>query len=168
MNLNEKIFQHRKRLGLSQEELANKLGVTRQSVSKWELGDSQPDLDMIVKLAKLFEVSTDYLLQADAEVPQSQSHWLDRIPGMLGKLVRQFGWLCGVYLALVGAVFFIIGLISAASVNSIMGDFGSLGMSQTFDISVYSMPISILIIGIILFAGGIVLAVWLKRRSKSS
>ena len=166
MNLNEKIFQHRKKLGLSQEELANRLGVTRQSVSKWELGDSQPDLDMIVKLAKLFGVSTDYLLQADAEIPQNQTHWLDRIPGVIGKLIRQYGWLCGVYLALVGAAFFIVGLLSAASVNSIMGDFGSLGMMQTFDISIYSMPIVMLVIGIIITAGGIALATWLKRRSK--
>ena len=166
MKLSEKIYQHRKKLGLSQEELATKLGVTRQAVSKWELGDSLPDLDMVVKLAKLFGVSTDYLLQEDVEIPQTQSHWSDRIPGVIGKLIRQYGWLCGVYLALVGAVFFIIGLLCAASVNSIMGDFGFPGMSQTFDISVYSMPIAILIIGIILTSGGIALAVWLKRRSK--
>ena len=166
MKLSEKIYQHRKKLGLSQEELATKLGVTRQAISKWELGDSLPDLDMIVKLAQLFKVSTDYLLQNDTDIPQNQSHWLDRIPGVIGKLIRQFGWLVGVYLAFGGAIFFIVGLAFTASVNTVMGDFGPTGMPDTFDTSVYLISAPILIIGSILIAGGIALAVWLKRRYK--
>lgn len=163
MRLNEKIYQHRKNLGLSQEELATKLGVTRQAVSKWELGDSQPDLDMIVKLAQLFNVSTDYLLRDDTDTPQAQTHFLDRIPGVLGQLLRQFGWLAGVYLAFIGAVFFIMGLITFASFNSVMDDFGLHGATTTFN---PSLPVATLIIGSILTIGGIVLAVWLKRKNK--
>ena len=59
MTLNEKIFQCRKRSGLSQEELAERLGVSRQAVSKWELGTAQPELDKLRLLAKTFGVSTD-------------------------------------------------------------------------------------------------------------
>lgn len=62
MMLAEKIMTLRKRKGWSQEELAMELDVSRQSVSKWESGASVPDLDKIIKLARLFEVTTDYLL----------------------------------------------------------------------------------------------------------
>lgn len=74
MNLPEKILTQRKRNGLSQEALAQQLGVSRQSVSKWESGQSQPELDKIVLLSELFDVTTDYLLKdeiADSEKPIS-------------------------------------------------------------------------------------------------
>lgn len=67
MILAEKIVLLRKRKGWSQEELADKLDISRQSVSKWELGASIPDLDKIIKLSELFNVTTDYLLKGDAE-----------------------------------------------------------------------------------------------------
>ncbi len=66
MILAEKIIRLRKEQGWSQEELAMRLGVTRQSVSKWESMSSLPDLDRIVAMSKLFGVSTDYLLKDDA------------------------------------------------------------------------------------------------------
>lgn len=71
MILAEKIAQLRKQQGWSQEELANRLQVSRQAVSKWEGGASIPDLDKILKLSALFEVSTDYLLKEDIEVPDA-------------------------------------------------------------------------------------------------
>ena len=63
MILAEKIALLRRQNGWSQEELANQLNVSRQAVSKWEGGMSIPDLDKILKLSALFEVSTDYLLK---------------------------------------------------------------------------------------------------------
>lgn len=63
MDLSEKILKLRKANGYSQDELAGKLGVARQTVSKWEAGQALPELDKIVKLARTFEVTTDYLLQ---------------------------------------------------------------------------------------------------------
>ena len=62
--LSDKIMELRKRNGMSQEALAEKLDVSRQSVSKWETGESVPDLDRIIKLSEIFGVSTDYLLAA--------------------------------------------------------------------------------------------------------
>lgn len=61
----DKITQLRKKNGWSQEELAEKMEVTRQSVSKWESGQSVPDLEKILKLSELFGVSTDYLLKEE-------------------------------------------------------------------------------------------------------
>ena len=64
MTLGEKIYKLRKQHGLSQEQLASKLGVSRQTVSKWEMGTS-PDLDNVVKIADFFACSLDYLMRAD-------------------------------------------------------------------------------------------------------
>ena len=71
MILAEKIIKLRKEQGWSQEELAMRLGVSRQSVSKWESMASLPDLDKILKMSELFGVSTDYLLKDEA--PQEDS-----------------------------------------------------------------------------------------------
>lgn len=67
MILAEKIMNLRKKSGWSQEELADQLGISRQSVSKWESGASIPDLDKIIKMSGLFGVSTDYLLKDELE-----------------------------------------------------------------------------------------------------
>lgn len=67
MILADKIIDLRKKNGWSQEELASQLGVSRQSVSKWESGQSIPDLDRILKMSDIFGVSTDYLLKDDVE-----------------------------------------------------------------------------------------------------
>ncbi len=67
MILAEKIMILRKKCGWSQEELAEQLGISRQSVSKWESGASIPDLDKVIKLSALFGVSTDYLLKDELE-----------------------------------------------------------------------------------------------------
>ncbi|WP_394205026.1 helix-turn-helix domain-containing protein [Shewanella waksmanii] len=67
MILAEKITKLRKQLGWSQEELAEKMDVSRQSVSKWESTNSIPDLNKIIRLADIFEVSTDFLLKDNYE-----------------------------------------------------------------------------------------------------
>ena len=67
MILADKIIENRKKNGWSQEELADKLGVSRQSVSKWEGAQAVPDMKKIVMMAELFGVSTDYLLRDEIE-----------------------------------------------------------------------------------------------------
>lgn len=66
MILADKIIEERKKLNLSQEELAEKLSVSRQAVSKWESSQSTPDLQKIIAMSELFSVSTDYLLKDDS------------------------------------------------------------------------------------------------------
>jgi len=65
--LGKKIQQLRKENGMSQEELASKLTISRQAISKWELGESMPDTENVVQLSKLFGVSTDFLLYDEYE-----------------------------------------------------------------------------------------------------
>ena len=71
MTLAEKILHLRTQLGLSQLELAEKLGVSRQSVSKWETGQSVPDLEKLIKLADLFGISVDELVR-EGERPKPE------------------------------------------------------------------------------------------------
>ena len=69
MILAENIMEERKKNGWSQEELAEKLSVSRQAVSKWESAQSIPDLQRVIQLSEIFGVSTDYLLKDDAAEP---------------------------------------------------------------------------------------------------
>ena len=72
MKLNEKIIQLRKSKGMSQVDLADALNLSRQTISKWENGDSSPDINNLSALASLFGVSTDSLLN-DHESVQTGS-----------------------------------------------------------------------------------------------
>lgn len=72
MILADKIIEERKKNGWSQEELASKLGVSRQAVSKWESAGSIPDLKRILQMSELFGVTTDYLLKDEIEEPLNE------------------------------------------------------------------------------------------------
>lgn len=63
MKFNEKLIELRKAKGLSQEELGNELGVSRQTISKWELGQSYPDFQKLVLLSDFFNISLDKLIK---------------------------------------------------------------------------------------------------------
>ena len=67
MNIGETLYNLRKEMGLSQEEVADKLGVSRQTVSKWETGDSKPDIDKISPICELFEISYEKLLNGKSD-----------------------------------------------------------------------------------------------------
>ena len=67
------LIQLRKTNNLSQEQLAEKLGVTRQAVSKWESGQAMPDVDKLIQLANMFEITTDQLLNKLESQPASET-----------------------------------------------------------------------------------------------
>lgn len=82
----EKLLELRRREGLSQEQLADRLGVTRQSVSKWESGAAAPELSKLIALSDLFSVSVDYLVKDRLEEPQ---HPAPEAPPSTAKLEEQ-------------------------------------------------------------------------------
>ena len=86
MNLSDRIQELRKTKGMSQEELADRVGVSRQAVSKWESEQSTPELDKVVTLSEIFDVTTDYLLKGVEPVPAK-----DREDGRLGSRVLYIG-----------------------------------------------------------------------------
>ena len=73
MSIGIKIYQLRKERGISQEELAGQLTISRQAISRWELDESVPDTENVVQLSRIFGVSTDYLLideyEDDNDIP---------------------------------------------------------------------------------------------------
>ena len=70
MDFNNKLYELRTQKGLSQEELANRLNVSRQTVSKWEVGDSTPDMEKLVAMSDLFGISLDELVLNKAPVQE--------------------------------------------------------------------------------------------------
>lgn len=103
MNLANRIQTLRKARGISQEELADQLGVSRQAVSKWESEQSQPELDKLLQISDFFGVSCDYLLRGAAGqgMPEQAS------PPLQQQLLDAH------IFAIVGTVFNIIGLLTA-------------------------------------------------------
>lgn len=207
MKLSEKIYYCRKKAGKSQEALAEQLGVSRQAISKWETGEAEPEIKKLRLLAEAFGVTTDWLLSeeepkeapdSDPEPEQSAKSypdWVDSLPSKLGKLVRRYGWLLGVYIAVSGAAFVFIGGLArfisrkmmssfGDAANSMLGDFSGAFPDGTVFFDEYgnqivnsasdfaaNNPVSmigtaILILGIIVVIAGVILAVVLKNKSK--
>lgn len=155
MKLNEKIYWCRKKAGLSQEALAELIGVSRQSISKWETGEASPEISKLPLLAKAFDVSTDWLLseesipqeepapEAEPEVEPVQAaphaeetasawpSWVENLPGFIGTAVKKFGWLYGVRTAISGAIFaafgFLMRAVTGSFFNTVNDSFGDLG-----------------------------------------
>ena len=200
MKLNEKIIYSRKKAGLSQLDLADALGVSRQSVSKWETGESNPDITKLPALAKALDVSIDWLLSEDdpaeekvpapdaANIMQDKVYpdWVEHLPKSIVGLIKRYGWIYGVYIAIGGFVFTVFGIFARAlSHNFIFGGFQSSDpfsggfyeldpfMSQSFAginnqaWSGFSAITGFIItIGIIITLFGVVLAVSLKKWGK--
>lgn len=139
MKLNEKIAWYRREKRLSQEELAAQTGVSRQAVSKWELGEASPDIGKLLALAKAFGVTTDHLLNDDEEpersAPQEEPQDVpaspppppqpapgSSLPGFIGKMVRRWGWLAGIYIALQGLGVTLVGALARWGFGSMFAD----------------------------------------------
>lgn len=122
MTLGQRIVQYRKALGLSQEELADRVGVSRQAVSKWELDETQPDTDNIIRLAQVLGVSTDELLLG-AQPPQPEAppaaHAADQSwPRALGGFVKKHGYKAGYLLIAYGAGLLLTAVVMFAVIHS--------------------------------------------------
>ena len=203
MKLSEKICYCRKKSGKSQEALAEQLGVSRQAVSKWETGEAEPELKKLRLLAEVFGVSTDWLLSDDEPQEEAESDfrtgqsaksypdWIDSLPGTLGRLLRRYGWLLGVYIAVYGAAFTLIGglarflsrkmftLLNDID-SSMFGDFsdgtviydefgnqmGNAVADFASNNPVFIMGTVIMVIGIVAIIGGVILAIVLKKQSR--
>lgn len=161
MKLSDKIYHCRKKAGLSQEALAERIGVSRQAISKWETGEAAPEIAKLPLLAREFSVKADWLLDdsaepetdgteadeaqggaedyASADSPEAAyghpyaeegrvgadstgasayPEWIDRLPGFLGRMLKKYGWLFGVRIAISGAIFTAMGFVAQAMFSS--------------------------------------------------
>ena len=147
MKLSDKIWVCRKQAGFSQEALAEKIGVSRQAISKWETGEASPEIAKLPVLARTFGVTVDWLLDDEtgfeedaaeetshvqeepATVPnqpvQTYPDWVEHLPGWLLRMIKKYGWLYGIRMAISGALFTAIGIVvqamSGAMNNSFSG-----------------------------------------------
>lgn len=212
MKLSEKIYYLRKQAGWNQETLADRVGVSRQAVSKWETGEAEPELSKLRQLSSIFAVSTDWLLNDDLGVEEPEKEektekqetstiyvhhasedWVDKLPKFIGKMFRRFGWLFGVYMAVGGAGFTLIGGLAKYMSSKMFSGFDSMynsmgGMefltpgtnwyvdgelvtsgSTISSMQVYNpvgtMGTVIMVLGIVLMIAGTILAIWLRKKS---
>lgn len=130
MDLGENLYNLRKKKNLSQEEVAEKLNVTRQTISKWETGESKPDFDKIVPICELFDITSDELLtgeiseskeKKDSKISQAtvEDHYSNEI-----SKKRAFLLSSGIFLYFVSIVFII--LFEQMDVNEVVGVSGFL------------------------------------------
>ena len=111
MNFSEKLLTLRKAKGMTQEQLAEKLDVSRQSISKWESGQAVPELEKIVALSTIFDVTTDYLLKSsEIDDLSVKTEMLEKQQQqMLVREQRQHQmWACILYSIAVYLVFFAV------------------------------------------------------------
>ncbi len=110
MELGKKIYQLRKLSGMTQEQLAEKLNISRQTLSKWENGTSMPDVESVVRLSALFQTSLEeLLLEEDGHVEEKRTQiTLDDMMRINAHNRRMNLLLCG------GLVFLAIGIMIAA------------------------------------------------------
>lgn len=92
MKLNDKIFEYRKTNNWSQEELAEKLNVSRQTISKWETGKAVPELDKLIALANLFDISIDVLVKEEVDIDNQQNKidFVEKQNGLWNKILKFF------------------------------------------------------------------------------
>ena len=89
MEIGNKIMELRKKSGLSQEELAEKVGVARQTISKWELGETSPDIKQAKELSKIFKVSLDELTGNEiTDILVEKTTNTEKLAGLILKLIK--------------------------------------------------------------------------------
>lgn len=127
MNFNEKLQSLRKSNGITQEELAEKLEVTRQTISKWECGESTPDFRNLVKISGIFKVSIDFLLKDEAPEETSETRLTNAPRAYIIKRKFDHKSLLGACLFGAGVVSMLVFFIlSTVCPMTVMNDYGTL------------------------------------------
>ena len=177
MTLGEKLQLLRRSRGLSQEQLAAELDVSRQAISKWECGDSTPDLDKLRAICAYFGVTADYLIWEKAEdAPTDSASAASGAaePGSSEKreriraAVRRNGYWAGYIAAIIGGAMLLRTLIGLITVLSLMSAAdGEIPEELSF---FWKGPVRVMlpsIIGyLVLLAGGLAFAWWYRKKQK--
>lgn len=134
MTTGEKIAALRRKAGLSQEALAEELGISRQAVSRWETSESLPDAEKIIRLSRRFSVTTDYLLLDDMREPSPSPQAVPVSPSS-----RWLRWLRSLSLGLAasGTLLTLFGILSATlwavQTDQWYTDYGRIGTALFFN-----------------------------------
>lgn len=110
MNIADRIQNLRKSRGISQEELADKIGVSRQAVSKWESEQSTPDIEKVILLSNYFGTTTDYLLKGIEPVDESEKQWSALLFAVAGTILNAIGLVSSVFIWLERQMVYAVGI----------------------------------------------------------
>ncbi|MBR4891308.1 MAG: helix-turn-helix transcriptional regulator [Clostridia bacterium] len=160
MKLHEKITAYRKKCGLSQETLAEKVGVSRQAVSKWETGDALPEITKLKSLADCFGVTVDFLLDENIDEYQPQNNVkttvFDRLVNWISANFKTYSWMVGLALILIGVYITGIGIIELLALIW-------MGFSLIL-ILVVILSLTIIAFGVLLIVGGVIIIKKTKKK----
>ncbi|MBQ8503389.1 MAG: helix-turn-helix transcriptional regulator [Clostridia bacterium] len=187
MKLHEKIIKYRKRCCLSQEGLAEKIGVSRQAVSKWETGDALPEITKLKALAEVFGVTVDFLLNEDEDtytppqhesVPPKYSYqppkangfdkfdaWLEALPEKIMPFLKKYGWTGGIILIVVGVYNTIASIVGCAIALFSSAGFNTVGMGFV-GIPVLLSSLLSVAVGVAMIIGGVTIVKKFKPKSE--
>lgn len=171
MAFGEKLQRLRRERGLSQDQLAEMLNVSRQAVSKWERDEAVPETEKVVRISELFSVSIDSLLK-DQTSPEQEapSHPQPDFIAKTGRLFQTKGYYLGYVLLAWGILDLARFLLVRAAWSSMSGFVNSLGAAGTDMQTAMQAPLTVLwsavLLAVLKIVGGILVVVFGKRYCK--
>lgn len=180
MTLGQKLRLLRKEKGISQEKLAEQLGVSRQAVSKWELDITLPETENIIKIGNIFDVSYDYLLRENIQERTcfpGKKHNEEKNNGYADSIilfVKKYGYFGGYALSAVSAYCLVGYAIALAAVMGMTNFTGEIsGMTAVISTgplagagAIKAMLVFYIVLSLLGIAGGLFLAGWLKKKTE--
>ena len=121
MKFNEKLVMLRKQHNLSQEQVAEKLGVARQTISKWELGETTPEMDKLIVISKLYNITLDELMKEENEgkvVNDLNNTNSQKLAGMTIKILKGIG----IFILIVAILYVLLMIIGFVAFNKVETD----------------------------------------------
>ncbi|MDD6021504.1 MAG: helix-turn-helix transcriptional regulator [Oscillospiraceae bacterium] len=171
MKLNEKIVFCRKKCGISQEALGEKIGVSRQAVSKWETGEALPEITNLKALAVVFGVTVDFLLDDDDGANDNNGQRGSSAEGSSGSgsaahFIKKYGWIGGIILLIFGAYKTLTLLFSFVTSLDTAAQLSRAGIGSAAVIPTVLIPLLNLLLAAALTAAGIVIIKKFRPRSE--
>ena len=121
MKFNEKLVMLRKQHNLSQEQVAEKLGVARQTISKWELGETTPEMDKLIIMSELYNITLDELMKEENEgkvVNDPNNTNSQKLAGMTIKILKGIG----IFILIVAILYVFLMIIGFVAFNKVETD----------------------------------------------
>ncbi len=169
MTLGNKLQRLRKQKGMSQEHLANELGVSRQAVSKWELDQTLPETENILQLSRMFSVSADYLLKEEMEEDiKTHSYETNHKENKITDTLKKYGYYGGYILSAVSLYCFLGYVLTFYYMKKALTPprgFEVVGSTAAYN-SIYAMAIFYIVLSLIGLVGGVILAGYIKKKTE--
>ena len=118
MSLGNNMFKARKKCGMTQEEVSEKLGVSRQTISKWELGETTPEMDKLIMISELYNITLDELMKEENEgkvINDPNNTNSQKLAGMTIKILKGIG----IFILIVAILYVFLMIIGFVAFNKV-------------------------------------------------